>query len=148
MKKKLILSVIIAILFGFISAKFLYHNYEVKIKEPIYNSYLLQAGVYSDKDSLKKGLKNLNDYIVREENGKYYVYVGITTSKSNADKIKKAYDDKNIDIYIKQDNINNVEFISNLEQYDVLLESVDKKKDILSINEVILSTYEEMVVKK
>ena len=76
------------------------------------------------------------------------MYVGITTSKSNADKIKKVYDDKNIDIYIKQDNINNVEFISNLEQYDVLLESVDKKKDILSINEVILSTYEEMVVKK
>ena len=76
------------------------------------------------------------------------MYVGITTSKSNADKIKKAKKKKNIDIYIKQDNINNVEFISNLEQYDVLLESVDKKKDILSINEVILSTYEEMVVKK
>ena len=40
MRKKLILLVVIAIMLGFFSAKFLYHNYEVKIKEPIYNSYL------------------------------------------------------------------------------------------------------------
>ena len=148
MKKKIIFPVIISIILGIVSAKILYDNYEKKKESNnnIYNSYLLQVGVYTDKHSLKQATKNLNNYIVKEENGKYYVYVGMTTSKDNANKIKKAYQNKDVDLYIKEDNINNVEFISSLEQYDVLLNGVSKDKDIISINEVILSTYEEMVM--
>lgn len=148
MKKKIIFPVLISIILGITSAKILYDHYENKkeTNNNTYNSYLLQVGAYTDKHSLRQATKNLSDYIVKEENGKYYVYVGMTTSKDNADKIKKAYENKNIDLYIKEDNINNVEFISSLEQYDVLLNGVSKDKDILSINEVILSTYEEMVM--
>lgn len=150
MRKKVIIPILIAVLLGCVSGKILYESYESKNNNDskYFNSYLLQVGVYSDKHSLKQATKNLHDYIVKEENGKYYVYMGITTSKKNADKIKKAYESKNIDLYIKEDNINNVEFLSSLEQYDVLLDSVTKDKDILSINEVILSTYDEMVMKK
>ena len=148
MKKKIIFPVLISIILGIASGKILYDYYENKkeTNNNTYNSYLLQVGVYTDKHSLKQATKNLNDYIVKEENGKYYVYVGMTTSMENANKIKKAYENKNIDLYIKEDNINNVEFISSLEQYDILLNGVSKDKDILSINEVILSTYEEMVM--
>ena len=148
MKKKIIFPILISIILGITSAKVLYDYYEnnKETNNNTYNSYLLQVGVYTDKHSLKQATKNLNDYIVKEENGKYYVYVGMTTSKENANKIKKAYQNKNVDLYIKEDNINNVEFISSLEQYDVLLNGVSKDKDILSINEVILSTYEEMVM--
>ena len=150
MRKKVIIPILIAILLGSVSAKILYESYESKnnTNSKTFNSYLLQVGVYTDKHSLKQATKNLSDYIVKEENGKYYVYMGISTSKENANKIKKAYESKNIDLYIKEDNINNVEFLSSLEQYDVLLSGVTKDKDILSINEVILSTYEEMVMKQ
>lgn len=150
MKKTVIIPIIVAVLLGFISAKLVYNGHKLKTKTEAYtyNSYLLQAGVYSDKLALNKALENLKDYIVKKENNKYYVYIGITTSKENANKLKKIYEQKDMDIYIKQGNIDNIEFISNLEQFDVLLNGVSKEKDILSINEVILSTYEEMVMAK
>ena len=62
-------------------------------------------------------------------------------------KIKKIYDNKNIDTYIRKRNIKNEEFYNNLEQYDILLSGALKDKDVLSINKVILSSYEEMVLK-
>lgn len=150
MKKNIVIPIIISVFLGCLCAKLLYNGYQFKSQTttPSYNSYLLQVGVYNDKKTLDKALKDLNDYIVKEENGKYYVYIGITTSKENANKIKNAYKNQDIDIYIKESNINNVEFMSNLEQFDVLLEGVNKEKDILSINEVVLSTYEEMVMGK
>ena len=87
------------------------------------------------------------DYIVEKIGDKYYAYVGITTNLSNANKIKKIYDNKNIDTYIRKRNIKNEEFYNNLEQYDILLSGALKDKDVLSINKVILSSYEEMVLK-
>lgn len=148
MKKKIVIPIIISVFLGCISAKLVYNGHKLKAESTSvnYNSYLLQVGVYNDKETLDKALANLNDYIVKEEDNKYYVYIGITTSKENANKIKDAYKDQDINIYIKEGNIDNVEFMSNLEQFDILLDGVSKEKDILSINEVILSTYEEMVM--
>lgn len=150
MKKTVIIPIIVAVLLGYISARLVYNGHKLKTntESSTYNSYLLQVGVYNDKKALSKALEDLTDYIVKEEDNKYYVYVGITTSKENANKIKKAYEEENMDIYIKQGNIDNIEFMSNLEQFDILLDGVSKEKDILSINEVILSTYEEMVMAK
>ena len=147
MNKKIIIPIIISITLGIISAKLLYdYDNSTTTNKKNYNSYLLQVGVYNDKHSLKQATRNLNDYIVKEDNGKYYVFVGITTSEKNANKIKKTYANKDIDLYIKKDQIDNKSFLSSLEQYDILLDGVTKDKDILSINEVILSTYEEMVM--
>lgn len=148
MKKKIVIPIIISVLLGCISAKLVYNGHKLKTETTSvsYNSYLLQVGVYNDKETLDKALKKLNDYIVKEEDNKYYVYIGVTTSKENANKIKNAYKDQDLDIYIKEGNIDNVEFMSNLEQFDILLDGVSKETDILSINEVILSTYEEMVM--
>lgn len=148
MKKKIVIPIIISVFLGCISAKLVYNGHKLKAESTSvnYNSYLLQVGVYNDKETLDKALANLNDYIVKEEDNKYYVYIGITTSKENANKIKNAYKDQDINIYIKEGNIDNVEFMSNLEQFDILLDGVSREKDILSINEVILSSYEEMVM--
>ena len=99
MKKTVIIPIIIAVFLGFISAKLVYNGHKLKTNTELetYNSYLLQFGVYNDKKSLDKALESLNDYIVKEEDNKYYVYVGITTSKENANKIKKAYEEENMD---------------------------------------------------
>ena len=53
---------------------------------------------------------------------------------------------EDINVSIKKTVINNVEFISNLEQFDILLDNASNSEDIKSINEVILSSYEEMVL--
>ena len=148
MKIKFIFPLILAIFIGFFSAKIVYGLYSDK-NTTFYNSYFLQWGVYTNKDSMNKTLKekSIDSYIVVEEDKKYHVYVGITTSKDIASKIKKIYDDKGNNIYIKKSKITDVEFYKNLEQYDVLLNSVNKDEDILSISKVILSSYDEIVLK-
>ena len=147
MKLKFIVPILIAIVLGFLSAKIVYGLYDSS-ESIFYNSYFLQWGVYSDKETLNKTLKDrkIDSYLIVEEDKKYYVYVGITTDKKLAEKIKEIYEKKGNKIYIKTVNLANTEFYSNLEQYDVLLKGVDKEEDIISINKAILASYEEMVL--
>lgn len=142
-----IFPIILAIIIGFLSSKIVYGLYNPK-ESIFYNSYFLQWGVYSDKERLDKTIKekNLESYLIVEEDKKYYVYVGITTNKNVAEKISNIYKNKNDEIYVKKVKISNLEFYKNLEQYDILLSGVSRDEDILSINKVIFSSYEEMVL--
>lgn len=146
MKIKFLLLLCLTICLGFLTAKSVYKLYFTEVDAYTYNSYFLQSGVYSDQDTMKKETKNLRDFIYEKKDNKYYVYIGITTDMDNANKIKKIYKNKKIDIYIKESKIDNIEFLSSLEQYDILLSEVIKDNDILSINKVILSSYEEIVL--
>ena len=97
MKLKFAFLIVLAILFGFVSARVVYG----KIRVPVSNGeniYFLQEGMSSDKNEFDGDDKKY-DYIVEKIGDKYYAYVGITTNLSNANKIKKIYDNKNIDTY-------------------------------------------------
>lgn len=147
MKVKFVFPILIAIILGFLSAKVVYGLYNPN-DSLTYNSYFLQWGVYSNKESLNNTLdtKQIDSYLIVEDDGKYYVYVGITTDEKIAKKIQKIYEEKDNNIYIKTMNLDNSEFYNNLEQYDVLLKGVSNAKDIISINKAILASYEEMVL--
>lgn len=142
---KFVFPLILAIIIGFLSAKIVYALYSNDEKEK-FNAYFLQTGVYTEESNLLKEVKKLDSYIKQKDNDKNYVYAAITGNLENANKLKKIYEKKDIDVYIKKVYISNKEFISNLEQYDVLLSGVDSDEDLLSITKVILSSYEEMVL--
>ena len=147
MNKKFLLGVIIAILLGLFLGTTFYKQYEKEQHlDNEYNSYLLQLGVYNSKEEMNKKVKNIDSYMVIERNNKYYVYLGISTKKKNAEKLKEAFNEQNIDVSIKKSVINNIEFMSNLEQFDILLDNATNNEDIMKVNEVILSSYEEMVM--
>lgn len=152
MKKKLLRSVIIPLLFaiclGFYGAKIAYGVYEVKksVSTVSHNAYAVQYGVYTSADTLNKTITDLDNYVVAMEDGKYYIYIGFTTDYQNLSKIRSAYEEKGIDIYVKEIYIDNEEFINNLEQFDILLDSVSDNIDILSITGAILSSYDELIL--
>lgn len=147
MNKKFLLGVTIAILLGLFLGTTFYKQYEKEQHlDNEYNSYLLQLGVYNSKEEMNKKVKNIDSYMVIERNNKYYVYLGISTKKKNALKLKEAFNEQNIDVSIKKSVINNIEFMSNLEQFDILLDNATNNDDIMRVNEVILSSYEEMVM--
>lgn len=147
--KKLIILMITAIILGGISGKILFSKYE-NIDKYLFDDnkrvYFLEEGVYSNKKSLETNTKNINPKLVVEDNNKYYVYVGITKNKKNANKIKKMYDDKGYSIYQKEKSISNLEFLNNVEQFDMLIENTKKERDISTIQEVVLANYEEMII--
>ena len=148
MKKNFVIPLVISIILGFISAQIVYSTYRKNLENTDYNVYLIQAGSYNNKDDLEKDFSLDDEYIILEEDGVYNVYVGMTTDLINANKIKNLYSNKNYDTYIKPTIVNNIEFVSNLEQYDILMSEVDDEENIISINDVILSSYEEMVLGK
>lgn len=147
MRKNFIIPLIISIALGFVSAQIVYSTYRSNLEKTSYNAYLILVDSYSkeEKDSIDY---NNSDYLIVEENNVINVYAGITTDLVNANKIKNIYSERSVETYIKPTIINNVEFLSNLEQYDLLISEVEDEKNIISINDVILSSYEEMVLGK
>ena len=150
MKANFIIPIIISILLGGLCGKLVFDQYQKK--EPVFDeknsAYFLQQGVYSTKESMEKNTKNLPSKLVVLEEEKYYVYVGITKSQKNADKIKNTYKDLGFDLYQKEVIVNSNEFIQGLEQYDLLLDSAKKKEEIKSVSDVILASYEEILNKQ
>lgn len=146
MKKNFWIPLTIAIVLGFISAQIVYSTYRNNLSSSSYNAYLLQIASFENVDSISSDMKDNADYLIVNENNMYNVYVGITTDLSNANKIKNIYGKKDIEVYIKPTVINNIEFVSNLEQYDLLISEVENEDNLISISDVVLSSYEEIVL--
>ena len=143
MNKKKIAYFLIPIIIGFILGVVIYNDYKKGLDNSLYNAYLIQIGSFKDDSEI-----NTSKYLVLKEDGIYNVYAGITTKLSNASKIKELYDKEKIYSIIKPTIIDNVEFMNNLVQYDLLLSEVDNKDNIISINDVIISNYEEIILGK
>lgn len=148
MKASFIIPMTISILLGSLCGKLVFDQYQAKqeVFEEENMVYFLQQGVYSTEDSLQKNTKDLPSKIVSLEDGKYYVYVGITKDSENAHKLKELYEEKDYSIYQKERSVSNYEFINNLEQYDILLASAKNEEEMVSVMDTILASYEETVL--
>lgn len=147
MNKRYLIYISLAIAVGAVFGNIFYNKYEKEQSlEKEYNSYLLQLGIFDTKEDMNKELLEIDDYIVIEKKNKYYVYVGVSTNKKNVTKLQEIFLDKDINTSIKKTVISDIEFMNSLEQFELLLDSVSSNEDIMSINEAILSSYEEMVL--
>ena len=137
-----------AILLGYFGGKFLFAG-KVPSEATFYESgtvYFLQQGVYSSKENMEENVANLEQYLYREEDGKYYVYFGITSKEENAKKVKEVFEQEGKNVYIKAMPLTNEDFLSNLVQYDILLSSSDTSLEIESVLKAILASYREFVL--
>lgn len=146
MKLNVIVPVICAVLLGYLCASFIFNEYGINSMVFSENNfYLLQCGVYTNKDS-SNNMKGIDTKITIKEGDKYYSYIGMTSDFKIAEKIKKIYKEKGIDIYIKESYLENKDFINQLTQYDVLLDSSKTLEEINSVLKTILATYDELVI--
>ena len=144
MKKKLIWGIVF-ILIGIFCSRYI-SNINAK---SIFNSgevyYFVQEGVYTNKRVMNNDIKDIKNRAIINKNNKYYVYVGISKDLEIVKKIKKIYENKGYQLYIKELNINNKEFSNNIDQFDLLIKNSSANEDILTIESVVLSNYEEIV---
>ena len=148
--KKYLLTFISALVIGFFLCNLFlkqYNDYEgIKVSGVGEKLYFVQYGVYSSLESLEENTINLQNYVYNEQDGLYYVYVGITRLKDNADKIVKYYNSIGYDAIIKEFDITNGSFIEALENYDEVLRDTNDNTAIASIINQVLSKYEEVVI--
>ena len=107
--------------------------------------YMLQIGVYSTENSMRKNFSNYKKYLYLKEDDGYHLYVGITKSMENAKRIKDLYKKNGYSIYIKETIEDNKSFLSVLSEYDKIINIVSSD-DIKEIEKIVISNYKEMVL--
>lgn len=133
MKTNFLIPIISAVFLGYVCANFVISEYNRPQDKENNTVYFLE---------LEKEDKTIkNQIILKEETN--HTYIGMTMDINLAKKIKKIYEEDNIDLLIQKKNIDNISFISDLEQYDILLKNTTNRKEIDSILGSILSSFEE-----
>lgn len=147
--KKLFITIIITGLISFLFGNYIFNVYLKNVKEAIesvtniYDDvYMLQYGSYNTIEKAKNN--DLDNYILKEEDGYYRIYVGITLNEENAKKIKEVYKNKGKDIYIKEKNINSLEFVDYLNNKDISFNNISDD-EILKIQNEIINKYKELI---
>ena len=147
MKKTLILGILF-ILLGYYLGTFIFNEKIINKYKKEEKYYFIQEGVYSNKENLQTNLNSLNNKIIDKKDNKYYVYVGITRDLEVAKKIMKIYEDDGYNIYLKEKYLSNEEFYNNVTQFDLLIKDNNDTSNILTIEEVVLANYEEIIKNK
>ena len=147
--KKYLFPIITSFLIGSLMAIFLISNYENKehiaVSKNAKTIYYIQRGVYSSKNSMQTNMSSFSNYIYSIENNKYHTYIGITTNKKNAVKIKEYWHKEGYDTYIKEKITDNKPFITILKQYDEILNKTNDEGTVITICNQVLSKYEELI---
>lgn len=121
---------------------YLYKNNNDKLN--LYKIYLLEYGVYNSYENMDENGKNIENYFYYNNNDGYHILLGITENKNIINKIGESYD--NIaNINIREEYIDNMEFIENLKQYDNLIIN-SNKTEVLQLEKQVLSKYEELIL--
>ena len=139
-----------ALIIGFLLCNFFLKQYNdfkgVKVSGTGEKLFFIQYGVFSSLESLEDNTITLQNYVYNEDNNLYYVYVGITKLEENAKKIVDYYKKNGNETIIKEFEVINKKFISDLENYDKVLKETDDDTVIASIINQTLSKYEEVVI--
>ena len=64
------------------------------------------------------------------------------------EKLKSIYKGKNINVTVKEINLESQEFKNNVEQFDLLIRNTNDVSQILTIEEVVIANYEEIIKKQ
>lgn len=145
MNKGFLTAAVVVMILGVTTAKVLFDKTNSNKKD---NTYVLELGSYDTKESLANDTRDINDFIILKENNKFLAVVGLSKNKENLEKVSKLYNNLGYSLFIRPKNITNKAFNTNLEQFDKLLREAKREDEIRTINSVILSSYEELIINK
>lgn len=149
--KKYLVSILLAISVGLFFGKFMLSLYKnpsniISVMSDSFKVYFLGVGIYDTEEEMKKEASSFPYYIYMIENNKYSVYIGMTRTDDNLKRIEDYYKDKGYFINVREERVDNTDFLTVLDQYDILLSSSNDNSIIDGICGQILTKYEELVL--
>lgn len=138
---KILVPIIISIVCGFISGKFIYNIYMENNNDILKNNtiYLIESADYQTYDNMRLNSQT-NNYIYYQEKGTYKTVVGITKDEDNIKKISQVY---NEDLKVSKYYLNDTNLNQKITNNDNLLKEANSNDEIKSIIEETLSLYKE-----
>ncbi len=146
MKYKFLVPIVFSLIIGLLIGKVFFDNYKqnnVFAKELSGKVYMLKV-VFNSKENMQKEFKDYKYYLLKKENNKYNLYVGITSNLSNASNIEKYFNSKGYKVFIEEKTIKDKKFLSILNEYDRIFTVIDKD-NIENILKIVIENYKEMV---
>lgn len=148
--KNTIIWIMLALISGALLGKITFNKYKkvdsVNVMKDNNMVYMLKYASFANEDEMYDNTVGIDRYVYIQTDDKITVYISITKTKDNAEKMQKVYLNKNINTTIEKVNIDNTEFIQNLTEYEKLLSVAEDDKSLLIIENQILSCYEQVVV--
>ncbi len=123
-KKYLLIVILIASLFSFL----IFKKYKSK-NETIPSYYILQIGAYKNYDSVNKITKKYDNYIVKEEEELFKVFIGVTKSNEVYDKLINLYGVQSNN-FKKKIKIKDKNFSNKIDKYDELIKKLENKNEV------------------
>lgn len=149
MTKSFFITMVVAIFLGAVLGNFLFEQYKLEDKSVVreVNSiYFIMEGSYGTLEQASEATKDIEVKLITKEDANYVVYLAITKSNDNLEKLEKIYEDLKLNTTIKKMSIDNEEFLATLEQMDLLIDKTTSQDEILAVNEVVLANYQEFVL--
>ena len=139
---KLVLPIFLSVIFGGISAKLVFSNYDQKITNNINGKkvYLIQSGAYSNYDNMVNNTLISKYIYYQDDDGLYKSVIGITENKDNINKIKSTYTG---DIIISEYYSNDTKLNNKIKEYDDLLHNTTDTNKIKEIIVKMLELYKD-----
>lgn len=137
--------IILGILISFFIGYFMLNSYNTN-KQLLSKEDIIYAFVYGkfNKEEYAKKIIDLKKYILEiDSNDNYIIYLGLTKSKKNINKLKEFFDKKNYNISVEEIYVDDKKLISLIESCDTLLEKVENIESIEVIENKILD-YKEV----
>lgn len=123
-KKYLLILILITFIFSFI----LFKKYKSNNSNiPTY--YILQVGAFKSYEGVNEITKDYDNYIVKEEENLFKVFIGITKSSEVYDKLTNLYKVNNNN-FKKVIKIKDKEFSNKIDTYDELIKKLNNKNEV------------------
>ena len=143
MRKNIIIVISFGVLIGYWFGQLIFNNYTgSEYIDENGNIYYIQYGVYNSNEAALLNASNLDNYVIKELDDKYYIYLGVTTSLDTALKIQDIYTKKYIYTYIRADYVNNSETLEKLKKYDELINEKESQDEIEAVVKEIFQSEE------
>lgn len=139
--KKSIIMVIITLAFGVVFTTFILNKEDIYAKSE-YDVFVFQAGAYENYENAKEYSQKLPSSLIVKENNLYRIYVAMYRNIDIVNKMIVYFENKGINIYLKDIKINS-DFASRLDNYEDFILNSEDEKVYNKINQSILNCYEE-----
>lgn len=140
--KKVMVPIVLSVICGCVCGKLVYDIYEPKVEEAVIGKkiYLVQAGAYSNYDSMVDNTMMSNYIYYEDKDGLYKAVIGVTENYDNVKKIVGTYDGE---VIVNEYYSDDFDLNKKIEEYDDKISNSNGNDEVKELVLEMLALYKD-----